>query len=158
MSLLNVDMVSVHTACDTLCFHFFTLSLAFQSIAFLLLFIWHWRMRFACACLCCQVHSLFLALFPLPQVLQGTTMQQLQQVQVAQSQATPITVNTSSPSKWPPIFPTKALLWNSKELFRDLFSWQLNKKCISLHNASAKISLFHKLYIKQCSKQKQRVW
>jgi len=34
---------------------------------------------------------------PLAQVLQGTSMQQLQQVQVAQSQATPITVNTSNP-------------------------------------------------------------
>ncbi len=108
---------------------------------------------------CVVKFTLFLALSPpLPQVLQGTTMQQLQQMQVAQSQATPITVNTSNPSKWPLIFPPKPLLWNSKELFHGFFSWQLNKNCISKHNTSAKISLFHILYIKQCSEQKQRVW
>lgn len=110
---------------------------------FLLLFIWHWWMCFACACLCCQVHSLFLALFPpLPQVLQGTTMQQLQQVQVAQSQATPITVNTSNPWKWPLFIPKKSHFKAQKSFYLWLFSWQLNKNSLSRHNTSAKISLF----------------
>lgn len=62
---------------------------------------------FACAyCLIkpfCLTPSLFLFLLPCvhPQVLQGTTMQQLQQVQVAQSQATPITVNYPDPKLHP---------------------------------------------------------
>lgn len=44
-----------------------------------------------------SISLLFLLPCVRPQVLQGTTMQQLQQVQVAQSQATPITVNYSDP-------------------------------------------------------------
>lgn len=78
-------------------FHFSTLLVASPCIAFFCCFFYVMFEYALCMCLL-VVHSLSLALFPpLPQVLQGTTMQQLQQVQVAQSQATPITVNTSNP-------------------------------------------------------------
>lgn len=78
---------SFASLCITL-FHFFHYLLLFGALPF------HVMLEYALLhVLACAVKfTLFLALFaPLPQVLQGTTMQQLQQVQVAQSQATPIT-------------------------------------------------------------------
>lgn len=93
---------------------------ASRCIAFFLLLLYVMFEYALCMCLLVLLSSLSLSgiIPPLPQVLQGTTMQQLQQVQVAQSQATPITVNTSNPSKWLLFFPQKSFFGVQRSFFR----------------------------------------
>lgn len=115
---VNMTLKSVHTTLRITLSFLYTIVWLLGALPFLL----HLYVMFEyalCMCLLVLLSSLSLSgiIPPLPQVLQGTTMQQLQQVQVAQSQATPITVNTSNPSKWLLFFPQKSLFGVQRSFF-----------------------------------------
>ncbi len=139
MSLQNVDMVSGHTACDTSYFHFFTLFLSFQCIAFFVAF--YLTLKNA-LCMCLLVLSSSLSL---SRIISSSSSGIARNHHAAAAAGAGCSITGDpyhgkhlKPLKMAPYFSNKSPSLNLK----GAFSWQYNKNCISKHYTSAKYPCF----------------